>query len=123
MRHTITALCKTASVPRRTFYNWLREDADFRRAWNSLYEETVQHHLNSVLAAAVHQAVKGNTSAQRLVFEVAGALKTRMEHTGKDGGPIQIEGAREKLAAKLADLATRTEAGKALVRAKRGGSE
>ncbi len=114
LRRSITAICKKANVPRRTFYNWLRDDKGFREYWNGLHLEMIAHHLPGVVSAQVYQALKGNVSAARLLAEIAGQLKTRMEVTGKDGAPLELTGAKEKLVRRIAELATRGAAGKSL---------
>ena len=119
LRCSLSAICKKASVSRRTFYNWLRDDLMFREAWNRLYQDAVSQHLPGVIAAMVFQAQRGNVSASRLIAEIAGVMRTRMEVSGVDGQPIEIGGARERLVGKLADLAARTAAGQAARKSKR----
>ena len=106
LRRSISALCKKLALPRRTFYHWL-EDPNFKQRWNTLHREMIAQHLPSVTSALIFQAQQGAISAARLIYEVAGELKTRLEVTGENGGPIEISGARERIARRLDELAQR----------------
>jgi len=116
LRRSVTAICQKAGVSRAAFYRWM-QDAHFRAAWSELHTEAISRHLPGVTAAVIFQAERGNISAARLLYEVAGALKIRAEVTGKDGGPIEILGARERVARRIAELDERRRAGRAALRA------
>lgn len=78
-RRTITAICKDAGVSRQTFYEWLREDADFRDAWANLWRRAIERHLSPVVLAMAHKAAQGDVQAARLVVEIAGIAPRKIE--------------------------------------------
>jgi AcrR family transcriptional regulator len=78
---SLTDICNEAGVPRRTFYNWLKDDT-FRAAWEGLWRQSVQRNLPGVMAAMVHRAMQGDVAAGRLLSELAGILKQQGEVSG-----------------------------------------
>ena len=112
LRKSIITICKAANVPRRTFYYWMSQDRGFREMWNALHQDVISQHLPGVIAAQIHQALAGKTQAARLLAEIAGALKTRVEVSGKDGGALELTGAKERLLSRIADITSRSAAGK-----------
>src|SRR5258705_183921 len=85
LHRNLTEVCKAARVPRRTFYDWLRYDANFKSAWGNLWRLQIEHHLPGVTAATIHQAQRGDVGAARTIMEVAKILKHQMEHSGNIG--------------------------------------
>jgi AcrR family transcriptional regulator len=80
---TITAICEEAGVPARTFYNWLRDDPDFKTAWEDSWRVSLKRHLPGVIAAQIDRAINGDTKAARLLADVAGLIKQKLEHSGE----------------------------------------
>lgn len=80
--------CRTAKVPRQTFYDWLAADPDFKARVAVAQAIGIDAIEDSLLTDAVDH----NTTAA--IF----ALKTwrkerygdKLEHTGKDEGPIEF---------------------------------
>jgi len=83
VNRTITQICKEVGVPRRTFYNWLGKEG-FEKAWDDVWRRAIVRHMPGVVAAMVATANKGNTSAARLLADMAGAIKQRHEITGAE---------------------------------------
>lgn len=93
---SVSAICKSAGVDRTRFYAWVKEDPDFKAAWEGIWQGTLKRHLPPVVAAMVQKAQKGDVPAARLVAELAGVLKQRVEervtHTHKHEGAVLVIG-------------------------------
>lgn len=74
LNKTITTVCRAAGVPERTYYNWMRDSAEFRDAWHDAWRGTIRRHLPGVAAAMVHRALAGDVKAARLVADLAGVI-------------------------------------------------
>lgn len=74
IRRTITAVIEAAGVPRVTFYRWLRDDAEFRAAWDGAWRGSIRRHLPGVTAAMIERALAGDVKAARLVVDMAGVI-------------------------------------------------
>ncbi len=64
----VTQACKTAKVPRQTYYQWLEADEEFKKAINEISEEALdfvesQHYKNikdgNVASTIFHLKTKG----------------------------------------------------------------
>lgn len=73
-RGTITELCNTIGVPRRTLYNWLGDDA-FRSEVDGLIERYTDSELSRVWKSLMRLIDKGNLNAIKLYFELKGKYK------------------------------------------------
>lgn len=114
---------RAANIARATVYYWLEHDVDdFSKRYNVADQEA-----NDRIEAEIHR--RGIVGVDKPVYykgEIVGHIREwsdnllmfrakarmnkyrdRVEHTGPDGGPIQVEDARERLAAKLATMADR----------------
>jgi hypothetical protein len=102
---TVFHACQAAGIGRRTHYDWLDEDAEYvarfeqarSEATDSLEHEAVRRARDGVLEP-VYQGGKKVGSIRKysdtlLIFLLKGAkpevYRERVEHTGKDGGPIE----------------------------------
>ena len=47
--------------------------------------------------------------ASEFIAKTNGAFIDKMEHTGKDGGPIEVNSPREQIASRIAGIASRTQ--------------
>lgn len=106
---TITGACKAVGIGRQTFYDWKKDDGEFRAAF-----EDVDHAITEALEKeAYERATVGveepMVSAGKLVTHVTKKSDTllifllkarrpqryrdnvKVEHTGADGGPIRTE--------------------------------
>lgn len=104
----ITKACKKAKVPRRTFYNWLKED-DFKKQFEEaleisigvLEDEATRRAIEGTLKPVYHQGIQVGTvreySDTLLMFLLKGKApqkyKDRVanEHSGPNGKPIPVE--------------------------------
>ena len=69
---SLIAICKSARVPRRTVYNWFDSDPDFAKEWADAPKRELHRHLPGAWLALIKKANKGDTTAIRLLFEIAG---------------------------------------------------
>lgn len=88
LNRSITAICEAAGVDRRGFYRWLENDADFRAAWDDIWRGTIKRHLPGVVAAVVSKAQDGDIPAARLLADMAGLTKHRIEADLNHGGTV-----------------------------------
>ncbi len=77
LNRSITLMCTAAGVDRTSFYRWLRNDPEFAAAWRSVWRDAIGRHLPGVVAAQLAKALDGDTSAARLVADLAGVTLTR----------------------------------------------
>ena len=88
LNRSITAICEAAGVDRRGFYRWLEKDADFRAAWDDIWRGSLRRHMPGVVAAMVAQAEDGDVPAARLLADMAGLTKQRIEAELKHEGRV-----------------------------------
>lgn len=81
---TVTELCESLNVPRRTYYHWL-EKPEFREYMTSLVGKYADSELATVWKALIEQCTKGNVKAMKLYFERTDMMK------GKDGGTSALD--------------------------------
>lgn len=84
-RGTITELCNTIGVPRRTLYNWLGDDG-FRAEVDGLIERYTDSELSRVWKSLMRLIDKGNLNAIKLYFELKGKYKPGI---GKNTEPAE----------------------------------
>jgi hypothetical protein len=101
------ALAKTLGVSEETLCRWKRT-VGWHEAVYALAMSDVLGELVPVLHAQIREAKKGSLAHAQWVFEVAGKWTptTRQQHTGKDGGPIEIQPS-EKLFSTVVEAAER----------------
>jgi len=68
----ITAACETSGIPRRTVYNWIRDDEEFKEAVNDTNEVALDFAEN-----ALHRQIKDGVPASTIFF-----LKTKGKKRG-----------------------------------------
>jgi len=85
LKKTITAICEEAKTSRKSFYRWYRTSKTFRKAWDELWDFQINQYLPSVVAAQIDRALKGYTPAARLLFEISGRMKPKVD------GPENVE--------------------------------
>lgn len=123
----VRGACERAKVGRSTVYDRRKTDDDFRAAW----DDALQNAADVLEAEAMRRAVFGvqepvfykgkvvghvqRYSDVLLIFLLKGIRPEKyrdfykVEHTGRDGGPIQID-ARQILASRLDAIAERRRA-------------
>ena len=78
-----------AGMGRSAAFAWKREDHEFAAAWEAAYEDGTDH-LEDVAQSRAEGA-----SDTLLIFLLKGRrpnkYRERIEHTGKDGGPIETK--------------------------------
>jgi hypothetical protein len=90
---SITALCIEAGVSRPTFYEWMKEDEGFIKAWQALPEKILRPAIPGVIQAMITKAKAGDVQAGRLILELANVYVPvqKHEHSGPNGQPIKTE--------------------------------
>jgi hypothetical protein len=79
LNRTITALCKEAGIKsRQTFYNWIEKDENFREAWNSVWEWSIDMYMPSIVSAQVKEAQGGSTPAANYLANLSGKMKRQL---------------------------------------------
>lgn len=89
LHRSVTVICEEAGIPRRTFYNWLKDDPEFADAWESIWRCAISKHLPGVIAAQIKKALTGDTAAARLLADLAGVI--RQHHEIETPGEIVIK--------------------------------
>lgn len=108
----VTDACKACGIPRSTFYNWLKEDAEFKEAVEEIQEVAIDYVEGKLFQKIDGVTVKGKGSydeetGEPPVYEIPPSdtaiifyLKTkgkkrgyveRQELAGPNGAPIQTE--------------------------------
>lgn len=82
LNRNISTICEEAGVNRTSFYRWLKEDTGFKAAWQDIWRSSITRHMPAVVAAQVRKAEEGDTNAAKLLSDLAGVLKQKVEHTG-----------------------------------------
>ena len=82
LRRSVVLVCNEAGVSRESFYKWLRDDEQFREAWEQVYHGAVRKHLPGVVAAMVERAQSGDVAAARLIADLSGVIKQKVEQSG-----------------------------------------
>jgi len=108
---SIIKACRWAKISRQNHYEWMQEVAGYKQAFDQARERA----MDLLEGEAVRRAHDGVTKAVRykgkvvgfdseysdalLIFLLKGGkpdrYRERFEHTGKDGGPITVDMARE----------------------------
>ena len=94
-RRTKTDKMKEVGVPRRTFYKWMK-DRRYVDYINSQLDQYTNTELPDIWKALIRQAIRGNTQAIKLFFEMKGLYTERKELTGRGGGAIEVNSTNEQ---------------------------
>jgi hypothetical protein len=103
----------SAGVPLRTFHEWMKkgeEETDerciqFRRAVIQAEKNAEIRAVQMIMAKAAEDPKHAQWwLAHRFPERWAERYRGRIEHTGKNGGPIQVTDARDKLIEKLSSV-------------------
>lgn len=84
---TIQGICAAAEVPRRTFYNWMK-DPSFARAWAGVWRQRLDGHMTTIVNAQIEKAEDGDTKAATFLARLAGLLKDQLELSAPKGGVL-----------------------------------
>lgn len=85
---TDAQIMELCSVPKTTYYRWLREDEMFVQHINRLVEKYTDGKLASVWRSLVRNIENGDTQAMKLFFELKG--KYKQDITVKGGATVEI---------------------------------
>lgn len=88
LNRSITTICEAAGVDRRGFYRWLDSIPEFKAAWEDIWHGTIKRHMPGVVAAVVTKAQDGDIPAARLLADLAGITKQRIEADLTHGGTV-----------------------------------
>lgn len=86
----ISTACVNTEISRQTFYNWIRDDEEFKKQYDEI-ANYVGDYVESKLLKLI-----GNSHPTALIFYCKTKLKNRgyverQEWTGADGGAIKTE--------------------------------
>jgi hypothetical protein len=110
---------RLAQVPHSTFWRYMAKgEEDVKYGRDTPYREfhdiiqlaraRLEHKLVSVVTEGTDGAFKNPLLALRMLEKAfPDRWGQKVEHTGRGGGPIQVDDAREELAAKLDEIAKR----------------
>jgi len=86
----VNVACRSADVPRSTFYKWMKEDEDFARD-----VKDIENIALDFAESQLHKQIgKGNTSATIFYLKTKGKYRgyvERQEITGADGMPTNFQ--------------------------------
>jgi len=110
--NSLRSTLKKLGISTRTFFDWLYAHEDLAQRYARARESQAEV-LTDELIALADQATGENSNAQRLKVDtrkwIASKILPRkygdrvgLEHSGPDGGPIEVSDARDKLLGKLA---------------------
>jgi hypothetical protein len=113
----IDIACRAAGIARSSFYYWMEkgiDDPEANYVASPLYRNFRAAVLEAEAVAEVRllaQAQKGGPQSSAAMMVMSRRWRERWaetiktEHTGKDGGPIQVEDVRQKLFDRISNLA------------------
>jgi len=122
---SLSRVAKELGVAKSTLSGWLtqgdrdghqevranRKEQFINKAWDAI--EQYLDHLSSPEVMKKAQAQNATTVIGTLYDKIAlasGDATSRSEHTGKDGGPIEIDNPREQIERRIAGIAARSGA-------------
>lgn len=87
---SISDICDTAKCSRNSYYRAFNKP-HFREEYKRQAAALSERHLGQVMNAFVREATRGSFQHGRVLLEMAGVYteKSKHEHSGPDGGPIQ----------------------------------
>lgn len=108
---SVTAACRIGRIARTAAYEWRKGDEAFAKAWDEAIEEGTDG-----LEDSAHTRAKKSSDTLMIFLLKArrpDKFKERVlnEHTGKDGGAIEVTGDVDRARA-LAAFIAKTKAGK-----------
>lgn len=108
----IQTACQLVGIGESTFYRWLEQgekakSGPYREFWEALkraeaYAEAKR--VDNILKAGEMGDWKADAWYLERRYPERWARKERHEHTGKDGGPIEVVDARERLRERLSRM-------------------
>lgn len=94
---SVRSASEQCKVTRQTVYNWKEKDEEFKSAW----EEALEAGIERLEDAAYNRALKGSDTLMIFLLKAKRPKvysdKQRLEHTGADGGPINIKAIERRI--------------------------
>lgn len=89
---TVTDICQRAGISRQTYYKTIKKP-EFLKLYESQSRDLVRVAIGPVVNAFIKAAKEGSYPHGKVILEMAGlyAEARKVEHLGKDGGPIQYQ--------------------------------
>jgi hypothetical protein len=89
---SITDICNMAKISRMTYYRAFKKP-EFTEVYNNKSKDLIKQAVAPVINTFIREAQRGSFQHGKVILEMAGIYteKQQMEHTGKDGGPIEIK--------------------------------
>ncbi|MDK2932392.1 MAG: hypothetical protein PWP27_202 [Clostridiales bacterium] len=93
---SITDICKIADCSRVFYYDCFKKK-EFVEVYEQLSKDLVKQCIAPVINAFIKEAKRGSYQHGKTLLEMAGLYneKVNHEHTGKNGGPIEINNLSE----------------------------
>lgn len=91
LNRSIVSLCEAACVDRKSFYRWLKDDPDFKAAWEDIWIHSVRRHMPGVVAAVIAKAQDGDVPAARLIADLAGVTRQRIDAAVHQSGTVELK--------------------------------
>jgi hypothetical protein len=89
---TIVKICQKANVPRKTFYNWLGADPEFKSAWDNLWKIELKSEFGGSAKALIKKAHSGDVSAIKLHAQLIGEYTEKKEVEFPNGVDVFTHG-------------------------------
>lgn len=90
LNRSISAICEAADVDRKSFYNWMKKD-EFKTAWEDIWIHSVRRHMPGVVAAVIAKAQDGDVPAARLIVDLAGVTRQRIDAAVHQSGTVELK--------------------------------
>ncbi len=91
LNRSISAICEVAGVDRKSFYNWMKKDDEFKAAWEDIWIHSVRRHMPGVVAAVIAKAQDGDVPAARLIADLAGVTRQRIDAAVHQSGTVELK--------------------------------
>lgn len=79
LNRSISTICDRAGVDRKSFYNWINRDSHFKATWEEIWTHSIRRHMPGVVAAMIAKAQDGDVPAARLIADLAGVTRQRID--------------------------------------------
>jgi hypothetical protein len=115
--------CQSAGISRATVYTWLKEDPEFRKAFNEAVEDStdmIEHAARERAIAGVPRTLyyQGKPIGKQIEYSDVPTIvllkayrpekfRERYELTGAVGGPIEVSNPIQRIQSKLAEIKAR----------------
>ena len=93
LQRSISAVALESGVSRASLHDWLRDDADFKKAWESIPEQIITNHMPGIYSALIRKAIDGDVQAIKVALELCGKYSPTQHiiHSGDGKNPIKYQ--------------------------------